>query len=89
VAKKLTGIVLSGPAPVAQNAEILSAAGKEIGRITSSAFSPKLDRAIALGYVKYDYIAPGTRVKVASADDSIDGEVSALPFVKGSWYEAP
>ena len=89
VAKKLTGIVLSGPAPVAQNAEILSAAGKEIGRINSSAFSPKLDRAIALGYVKYDYIAPGTRVKVASADDSIDGEVSAMPFVKGSWYEAP
>jgi folate-binding protein YgfZ len=88
VAKKLTGIVLNGPTLAAPNAKILSADGKEIGRVTSSAFSPKLDRAIALGYVKYDYIVPGTAVKVASADGSIGGEVSALPFVKGSWYGA-
>lgn len=89
VAKKLTGIVLNGASPAARGANISSSDGKEIGRITSCTFSPKLNRAIALGYVKYDYLAPGTRVKVASADDSIDGEVSALPFVKGSWYEAP
>jgi len=88
VAKKLTGIVLPDANPVPRGSRISSIDGKEIGRITSSAFSPRLNRAIALGYVKYDYIAPGTRLKIASADDSIDGEVSALPFVKGSWYEA-
>jgi glycine cleavage system aminomethyltransferase T len=44
----------------------MSVDDKEIGRVTSSTFSPRLQRAIALGYVKYDYLAPGTAVKIAS-----------------------
>jgi len=86
VAKKLTGIILEQHTPVARNAAILSENGKEIGRVTSSALSPKLNRAIALGYVKYDYLAPGTAVKVSLADDEISGTVAELPFIRGSWY---
>jgi len=86
VAKKLTGIILEQHTPVARNAAILSEDGKEIGRVTSSALSPKLNRAIALGYVKYDYLAPGTAVKVSLADDEISGTVAELPFIRGSWY---
>jgi len=86
VAKKLTGIVLPDAMTVSRSAQISSADGKEIGRITSSAFSPKLNRAIALGYVKYDYLAPGTAVKISSADDETEGAVTELPFVRGSWY---
>ena len=87
VAKKLTGIVLPGAHPVPRNARISSADGKEIGRITSSTFSPRLNRAIALAYVKYDYVAPGTEVKILSADDQTEGAVTELPFVRGSWYD--
>jgi len=89
VAKKLAGVILDEATPAPRNSKIISNDEKEIGRVTSSTFSPRLNRAIALGFVKYDYLAPGTRIKVSSDVGSIDGEVSALPFVKGSWYEAP
>jgi folate-binding protein YgfZ len=87
VAKKLTGIVLRDANAAPRAAKISSTDGKEIGRITSSTFSPALKRAIALGYVKYDYLASGTAVKIAAADGEADGVVAELPFVRGSWYE--
>jgi aminomethyltransferase len=85
VAKKLTGIILENPTPAPRNGAITSADEKEIGRVTSSAFSPKLNRAVALGYVKYDYLAPGTAVKILSVDGETEGAVAELPFVRGSW----
>lgn len=87
VAKKLTGIVLSDANPVPRNARISSADGKEIGRITSSTFSPKLNRAIGIGYVKHDYLAQGTALNVTNAEHEISGSVADLPFVRGSWYQ--
>ena len=85
VAKKLTGIILSDSNTVLRDARISSVDGKEIGRVTSSTRSPKLKRAIALGYVKYDYLGPGTGVKILSADYETEGAVTELPFVRGSW----
>jgi folate-binding protein YgfZ len=87
VAKKLTGIILQDANIVPRSATISAADGKEIGRITSSAFSPKLNRAIALGYVKYDYLTPGTAIKVSTAERELDGAATELPFVRGSWYQ--
>lgn len=87
VAKKLSGVVLDGSTPVPRNSKIMSSEGKEIGRVTSSAFSPRLDRAIALGYLKYDYLAAGTEVKVAAPESETNATVADLPFVRGSWYE--
>jgi folate-binding protein YgfZ len=86
VAKKLAGLTFADDRPVADGAKILAEDGKEIGRVTSSTFSPALDRAIALGYVKYDYLKPETSVKIAKASDERAAEVAALPFVRGSWY---
>jgi len=64
----------------------LSTDEKEIGRLTSATFSPRLDRAIALGYIKYDYLLPGTRVKVSVDETEFTGEVAELPLIRGSWY---
>jgi folate-binding protein YgfZ len=82
VAKKLTGIVFENGATIDTGARILSGDEKEIGRVTSSTFSPGLGRTIALGYVKYDYLEPGTRAKVGESF----GAISELPLVRGSWY---
>jgi glycine cleavage system aminomethyltransferase T len=41
---------------------------------------------IAMGYVKYDYLAPGTSVKIAADGGKISARVSELPFIRGSWY---
>jgi len=81
VAKKITGITFPDEAEIENGAKILSLDDKEIGRITSSTFSPALNRTIALGYVKYDYLEAGTEVKVFK----VKGVVADLPFVRGSW----
>src|SRR5215475_6344807 len=86
VAKKLAGLVVEGQVPIERNAKILSSDGNEIGRVTSSTFSPAVERAIALGYVKYDYLSPGTKVRVFSGGAEFTGTVADLPFVRGSWY---
>ena len=84
VAKKLTGLLMETSAEIQSGAKIFSADGPEIGRITSSAFSPRLDQTIALGYVKYDYLTPGTTVRIG--DGQVAAKVTELPFVRGSWY---
>ena len=81
VAKKLTGLKFDKR--VDAGATINSEDGKEIGRVTSATYSPILESPIALGYVRYEYLSPGTAVKAGD----VPGTVSALPFVRGSWYE--
>ena len=87
VAKKLSGVMLESDLSIEKGATILSDDEKEIGRIMSATFSPSLARTIALGYVKYDYLAPGTRVKVVSSEQEYAAAVAELPFIRGSWYE--
>lgn len=81
VAKRLTGLRLHEP--VDNGETITSAEGKEIGRVTSATYSPELENPIALGYVRHEYLAPGTTVKV----DDVSATVVELPFVRGSWNE--
>jgi aminomethyltransferase len=55
---------------------------REIGYITSSAFSPILKKIIALGYIRREFIEPGTRVIV-----DIGGENRAAEVVKRPFYQ--
>jgi folate-binding protein YgfZ len=87
VARKLAGLSFDGEARAARGARIQSADGKEIGRATSVIMSPRLNRTIALAYVKYDYLAPGTVVTVLTDEGARRAAVTTLPFVRGSWYE--
>jgi folate-binding protein YgfZ len=87
VAKKLTGLIFDNQGDAKRDDKIIAVDGKEIGRLTSITFSPRLNRLIALGYVKYDYLASGTEVHVRSIDGELAARVADLPFVRGSWYE--
>jgi len=81
VAKRLTGLVLSEP--ISQNADasealdLKSPDGKNAGRITSVTFSPKLEKTIALAFVRYDYLAAGTELSYGD----ITAVVAELPFI--------
>ena len=83
VAKQLTGLVLSESRPLgiagglSSRAELLSDDGKNAGKITSNTFSPKLESEIALGFVRYDYLADGTELLCSDSRVS----VKTLPFV--------
>jgi folate-binding protein YgfZ len=54
--------------------------GKEIGRVTSAAWSPSLLRIIGLGYAHRDHTEPGTHLTVA-ADAPIAATVARAPLV--------
>lgn len=44
--------------------------GREVGRLTSVAFSPASERLVALGYVHRDAAEPGRRLSLAGSPDS-------------------
>ncbi len=48
----------------------LLADGKEVGSITSSAFSPGLGRVVGLGYVQRDYASMGREMEVTDAGEN-------------------
>jgi len=91
VAKKLTGIIFDDATNLlTPGAKIRSMDNKEIGRITSQAFSPRLSKLITLAYVKYDYLAPDTPVHVIVNDtEQHAARVATLPLVRGSWHKQP
>jgi len=87
VAKKLTGVTFAGNVEIERGAQLLSEGDKEIGRITSGTFSPALNGTIALAYLKYDYLSPGTKLNAVINDQCVPATVTEIPFVRGSWYE--
>lgn len=89
VAKKLAGLILESETELHDDARIRSCeeGAREVGRITSNVFSPRLERRIALGLVKHDHLAPGTKVKIFDGETEVSGaRVADLPLVRGSWY---
>jgi folate-binding protein YgfZ len=79
VAKKLTGLIFENEnARIEPNAEIKSPEGKNAGKITSVTFSPKLEKTIALAFVRYEFLAEGTELKV----NDFAAKVKNLPFVE-------
>ena len=84
VAKKLSGLIFDGAVEINAGSIINSVDGKEVGRITSVTFAPKLNRTVALAYLKYDYLTPGTEVKAGSVNQEFSGTVMELPFVRAT-----
>ena len=81
VAKQLTGLVLSEPPASAgglsAGAELLSADLKSAGKVTSITYSPKLERTVALAFVRYDYLAEGFELSTGGSPAIVHG----LPIV--------
>jgi glycine cleavage system T protein len=86
VNRRLVGLRILGDQAPARGARIFRE-GVETGRITSSAFSPNLRAPIALGYVRRDAAAAGSRVEVEISGTTVAAEVVALPFFRGGGRE--
>jgi folate-binding protein YgfZ len=78
VARRLVGLTLPAAAPLPAAGTPLRSGDKEIGRVTSAAFSPRLATPVALGYVQRDFVEPGTTVQI---EGSGDASVASLPLV--------
>lgn len=87
VAKRIAGLILDKQGIICSDNKVHSIEGKEIGRVTSTCFSPQLQRMIALCMIKYDYLTPGTSALVVSDDEQQAGRIVELPFIRGSWND--
>jgi tRNA-modifying protein YgfZ len=76
IAKQLQGLILDD-SNVKSNDEIKSLEGKNAGKITSVCYSPKLEKYIALAYVRYDFLAENTELKIGETT----AIVKNLPFI--------
>jgi folate-binding protein YgfZ len=81
VNRKLAGLKLSG-SHAASRGDKISKDDHEVGWITSSRFSPGLNTAIALGYLRREVLEPGTVVVIEHGDERRNGQVAPLPFVE-------
>jgi aminomethyltransferase len=70
------GLVVESEAPPPAG-EKLARAGREIGEVTSSCFSPTLAKTIALAYLRREVSDPGTKLEFPSG---MLAEVVGLPF---------
>ena len=88
VAKRLAGVIFDRDAEPPADSSVRSCAeGREVGRITSVVFSPRLRRRVALAVIRYDSLALGTELKVFSGEEEFcAAHVAELPLVRGSWY---
>jgi folate-binding protein YgfZ len=77
VVRKLVGLTFDSHAHVAAGGDVVRADGREVGKVTSAAFSPALQRPISLAYLHRDFVEPGTQVSV----EGTPAEVTTLPFV--------
>lgn len=83
VAKQLIGLILADGDErfafvASETLALQSVDGKNAGRITSATYSPQLQKTIALGYIRYDYLADGTKL-IANEREV---EVHSHPFMK-------
>jgi folate-binding protein YgfZ len=78
VNRTLVGVQLpDGPA---SHGSLLFAGDKEVGRITSSVHSPRLNMGLALAYVRRGHQEPGTKLEVEIAGKRSLAEVIQLPI---------
>ena len=75
VAKQLTGLTVEGEVSPGDE---LTIEGKNAGAVRSVTYSPKLEKHVALSFVRYDHLAEGTELSV----DGHSVQVTALPFIK-------
>ncbi|MBV8094273.1 MAG: glycine cleavage system aminomethyltransferase GcvT [Acetobacteraceae bacterium] len=79
--RRRVGIRPEGRAPVRAGALMVAMDGTGAGTVTSGGFSPTLNAPIAMGYVRRDLTAPGTRIAIQVRRKVVAAEVVALPFV--------
>jgi folate-binding protein YgfZ len=79
VNRRFVGLIVSGP-ELPQLKSPIHKGEKEVGHVTTSLFSPGLNRPIALGFVSRSAYAPGTEVEIRSEGKKLTAEIVDLPF---------
>lgn len=78
--RKRVGLLCAGDAPPPSEAKVLHE-GKEVGHVTSAAWSPYRGQVIAMAYVRREAWAEGTELAVVTDGDTMAARVCLLPFL--------
>jgi aminomethyltransferase len=81
VVRRRVGIRPDGRAPARALTTIMAEDGTEAGTVTSGGFAPTLNAPIAMGYVRRDLAADGTRLNLIVRGRAVQATVVPLPFV--------
>jgi aminomethyltransferase len=76
----LCGMKLDGRRAARNNDEIFDAHGAPLGIVTSGSYSPSLECACAMGYVKKESCDPGSSIVIRTGKAELSGKIVALPF---------
>ena len=80
VNRRFAGLTLAGrDLPEMKNP--IRKEGKDVGYVTTTLFSPGLNKPIALGFVSRAAYAPGTEVEIVSHGKALAAAIVELPFV--------
>jgi folate-binding protein YgfZ len=74
VAKRLVRLLFDEGGPAPSHGAVVESGDREVGRLTSAVFSPRLHRVAALAYVHRDFTAPGTPLTIDGATATVRGE---------------
>jgi len=81
VTRLRVGIRPEGRAPARALTDLVADDGTEAGVVTSGGYSPTLNAPVAIGYVRRDLAAEGTRLSVVVRGKPLPATVAPLPFV--------
>ncbi len=84
--RKRVGLVALERVPVREHSPLQSLDGAAIGEVTSGLLGPSIDRPVAMGYVRTEFAALGTRLHAIVRGKPVPMEVASLPFVPNRYY---
>lgn len=81
VSVKRVGLVFSDKV-VARGGAIVKNGEEEVGHVTSGVFSPNLQQAVAIAYIKPEFAKVGEKISVQVRNKCFEAEITKMPFVK-------
>jgi glycine cleavage system aminomethyltransferase T len=83
VKQKLVGIEIEGEPQSIEPADprLAYKDGKQVGRVTITIWSPRLERNIGYVWVPIELSDPGNVLDVETDDGTVKGRTASLPFV--------
>ena len=86
VARRRVGLRPEGRAPAREGAEVVDAAGRRIGVVTSGGFGPTVGGPVAMGYVDSGQADDGAAVALMVRGKALPARVTPLPFVAHRYH---
>jgi aminomethyltransferase len=80
------GLIALERIPVRDHTELQSMGGAPIGEVTSGLLGPTVNQPVAMGYVKPEFSAIGTKVNAIVRGKPVAMQVSAMPFVPNHYF---